>query len=269
MMALTNHSLKFLLLGSFELNQNGHPAGSDLRRKTRALLAYLIATRWPNSRQSLSEMFCQESADPLGALRWNLSAIRRQLGPDVLRVSGKQVQFNPEAGMVDLKAFVRALQGDLTVQSIEELEAAVSLYRGDFLAGMVLPDAPDFELWLLGERARMQHLYERGLAHLIVRLIGEHLYESAIYWAFCLVQTNPLHEEAHQHLIWLYAQTGQRKAALAHYEKCRHLLQRELHAEPTPTLQALYKAVLSNQIETFLQTQMHTLTHTKLHTMLG
>lgn len=252
MMVLTDNFVKFLLLGSFELSQNGRPAGSDLRRKTRALLAYLIATRWPHSRQTLSELFCQESADPAGTLRWNLCAIGRHLGPDVLRLNGNQVQFNPEAGAVDMKGFVRSLQGDLTVQSVEELEAAVSLYRGDFLAGMALPDAPEFELWLLGERARLRHLYERGLAHLVVRLIGEHLYESAIYWALRLVQTNPFYEEGHKHLIWLYAQTGQRQAALAHFEKCRYLLRRELQIEPAQELQTLYKAVLNNQPKPFV-----------------
>jgi DNA-binding SARP family transcriptional activator len=161
------------------------------------------------------------------------------------------VQFNPEVGTVDMKPFVRALQGDLAVQSVTELEAAVSLYRGDFLAGMELPDAPEFEFWLLGERARLRHLYERGLQHLVMRLVEDNAFEAATEWAKRLVQTNPLLEDAHNQLIWLYAHAGQQRIALEHLEKSRLFLHRQLRVEPTPELQTLHKALLSGRLASF------------------
>ena len=89
----------------------------------------------------------------------------------------------------------------------------MSATRREFLAGAALPDMPEFELWLLGERTRLHEYYERGLSELIARLIAVARYADAIARAQQLVQANPLLEQAHARLIWLYAQTGQRHAA--------------------------------------------------------
>lgn len=121
------------------------------------------------------------------------------------------------------------------------------LNRGEFLAGQTLPDAVDFELWLLGELTRLRALWERGLSELAARSIALGRYESAIQWAQQLVQSNPLLEEAHADLIRLYAQTGQRQAALQQYERCSDLLRQELAVEPMPELQALYARVAAGE----------------------
>src|SRR5688572_12929906 len=67
-------------------------------RKTRAILAYLAATGRPQPRTSLIRLFCQDSDDPARALRWQLSAIRRHIGPDSLLTLGEMVQWNEAAG---------------------------------------------------------------------------------------------------------------------------------------------------------------------------
>ena len=70
----------------------------------------------------------------------------------------------------------------------------------------------------------------------------------AVQYARQLLQHNPLLEEAHGQLIWLYASTGQRHAALQQYEQCRALLQAELGIEPTHELQALKAAIATGQL---------------------
>ena len=55
------------------------------------------------------------------------------------------------------------------------------------------------------------------------RLIACDRHALAIQRARQLVQSNPLLEEAHARLAWLYAQTGQRAAALQQFERCRDL----------------------------------------------
>ena len=37
-----------------------------------------------------------------------------------------------------------------SARSIEQIVAALDLYRGEYLTGVSLPDAPEFDLWLLG-----------------------------------------------------------------------------------------------------------------------
>jgi DNA-binding SARP family transcriptional activator len=82
------------LLGSLEIElASGAPA---LRRKSRALLAYLAATGRPYRRRTLMDMFCQEAGDPAGALRWHLSWLRRQLDPEALLQTEDAICFNSE-----------------------------------------------------------------------------------------------------------------------------------------------------------------------------
>jgi DNA-binding SARP family transcriptional activator len=201
-------------------------------RKTRALLAYLAQTARPHDRLSLSALFCQQSADPGRALRWHLSALRQRLGPAALLTTATTVQLNGQLVQADTLPFAGRLRGDLTRLATADLSAILKTYQGEFLATLTLPDAPEFELWLLGQRAHLHHLYERGVSHLVNRLIGEQAYETAVSWAQQLAQSNPLLEEGHLNLIWLYARLGQRKAALEQYAYYRDLLQRELATEP-------------------------------------
>lgn len=235
------------LLGPFQVIE-GETAVPSPRRKTRALLAYLAATGRAHTRTTLADLFCQEAQNPGRVLRLLLSRIRRQLHPDLLLIEGETVQFDHAAAWVDHAAFVRVLDGDLASHEPNTVAKTVDLVRGQFLDGMALPDAPEFELWLLGERARLQRLYERGLNHLVSRLGDTGEYEGAVARAQQLLQSNSLLEEAHAHLIWLYARTGRREAALEQYVRCRDLLADELAVEPTPELQRLRDDVVAGRI---------------------
>ncbi len=238
--------LSIHLLGSFKV-QFGDKVPT-LRRKTRATLGYLAATNQVHHRQALADMFCQETKNPARSLRSLLSRIRRNLSAEALLTEGETVRFNRDVGWVDCVQFEQVLSADLTEQALDRLAEAVDLYRGEFLEGLHLANAPEFELWLLGERTRMRQLYERGLAGLMTGLIAQGQYEPATLRAQQLVQSNALLEEAHARLILLYAQSGQREAALEQFEQCRELLERELAVEPTPELQALYEQVHSGQV---------------------
>lgn len=239
---------KLYLLGPFQL---AHPEAADLetpRRKTRALLAYLAVAHQLHTRQALMDLFCQDAQSPARALSLLFTRMRQRLGTDVLITDNNTVQFNAQSAWVDFAIFQQQLSGDLSPKSAADLQTAVALYRGEFLEGLTLPDAPEFELWLLGQRAQARHLLERGLLALVQRLSQDGQYDTAVVHARQLLQHNPLLEEAHAQLIWLYAQTGQRDAALRQYEQCRGLLQNELGVEPTDSLQQLQTAILSGEL---------------------
>ncbi|MDJ0752107.1 MAG: AAA family ATPase [Ardenticatenaceae bacterium] len=218
-----------------------------LRRKTRAILAYLAITNRSHTRRHLMDLFCQEAADPSRALAVLLSRIRKLLGKDALHTKNRSIQLNVALVSVDVLTFQEFLGGDVADQSIERVEAAVLLYRGDLLSGLTLNDAPEFELWLLAQRAQMRHLLERGLMRLVSDHVEQNQLDVALRYAQQLVQHNPLLENAHSQLIWLYAQTGQRDAALQQYVYCRELLQRELAVEPGELLQKLASNLEADQ----------------------
>ncbi|MEZ4595058.1 MAG: tetratricopeptide repeat protein, partial [Chloroflexota bacterium] len=234
------------LLGSFSAIVDGQAA--VLRRKTRALVAYLATMGQPQTRRKLMALFCQEANAPSRALAVLLSRVRKQLGAAVLHTQGELVELNFAAVTVDVAHFLAVLEDKGQLSGVAELETAVSLYRAEFLAGLTLDDAPEFDQWVLGQQARFRHLLERGLLRLIEQLMAQDQPGIALPYAQQLVQHNPLLEVAYARLMVLYAQTGQRDAALVQYEKCCAYLQAELAVDPTPELQTVYAQVKAGQI---------------------
>jgi DNA-binding SARP family transcriptional activator len=51
---------------------------------------------------------------------------------------------------------------------VEGLRQAVELYRGDFLEGFYVRDAPEFEGWVLARRARLRELAMGALHRLAI-----------------------------------------------------------------------------------------------------
>jgi DNA-binding SARP family transcriptional activator len=219
----------------------------NLRRKTRALLAYLAEAHGRVRREVLVALFFPDTEDPLGALRWHLSTIRRQVDPTILCADRETVQLDRAMCWVDAEAFERLLDGGVAL-STAQATTAMALYRGEYLAGMNLPDAPEFEMWMLGRRAHYQQRYEQALADLVERLIEAARYAEALAWAQHLIQSNPLAEAAHLQLIRTYALNGQRNAALAHYQQYRRMLKVELQSEPDPTAEALHANVVGGRL---------------------
>ena len=245
---MVKEQFRISLLGQFMVAPTTQRPLPTFRRKTRALLAYLVAMPQPHTRQALMDLFCQDAQAPARALSLLLSRIRRQLDTEVLITHNNSVQFNAQSAWVDYAIFQKQLSGDLLHKPVADIETAVSLYRGEFLEGLTLPDAPEFELWLLGQRAHASHLLENGLLTLAQRFSQDDAYDKAFLYTRQLLHHNPLLEEAHAQLIWLYAQMGQRKAALAQYDQCCALLQTELGVAPTDTLQTLQADILSGKV---------------------
>ena len=242
------YKLAVNLLGEFACELDNNSIAPSISRKTRAVLGYLAATNKPHSRRSLYNRFCHTANDPAGTLRWHLSRIRNYLIPDILITSTDLIQFNDKIGWTDSVFFQTQLDRNLKNVDLDDLIKTMKLYRGEFLVGLSLPDSPEFELWLLAKRMRFQQLYERGLIVIIEQQIANKDYTNAMKWAQQLLQTNPLLEIAHAKAIWLYAQTGQRQAALEQFDSCYNLLQQELAVEPTDELLKLHKQILAGNL---------------------
>src|SRR5262249_52898993 len=124
-----------------------------------------------------------------------------------------------------------------------QLEAATTLYRGDFLDGFYLDGSPAFEQWALLERERLRTLAIAAYQQLVDQSASAGQRDSAIAYAQRLLSLDSLHEPTHRQLMRLLAQAGQRSAALAQYESCRHLLDSELGVAPDETTTALYQQI--------------------------
>ena len=75
------------------------------------------------------------------------------------------------------------------------LRAAAELYRGEFLAGLSLPGAPDFEMWLLLHRESYHAQFVQTLEELIASAMRRSAWTDGVWAAQRLVELEPWHEE--------------------------------------------------------------------------
>jgi DNA-binding SARP family transcriptional activator len=194
--------------------------------KAWGLLAYLVSTDRAHPRSELAELLFGEAADPLGALRWNLAALRRLLDrPDVLK--GDLIRLDLPDAVID----VHELERDQDTSP----EAGAT---GELLQGLSFPDSPRFELWLAGERARLLRTTTSRRRERVLRALAAGDHDLAVRGARDLAAIDPLDEGHQALLIRAHALAGDAPAARAQYERCRALLRRELAIEPGPAVVA-------------------------------
>ncbi|MGH2508808.1 MAG: BTAD domain-containing putative transcriptional regulator [Ktedonobacteraceae bacterium] len=216
------------------------------RRRSRALLYYLVCTQSPQPRERLLTLLCgnanEESArHTFKTLLAEVRALLRSLdtGIEWIISDGDQIKLNPHAPLwLDTEIFEKVAAG-----TSHNLDHATDLYRGSFLDGFFLKDAPDFEDWMRSARDHFQRLYLTTLRRLAELYESENQLEQAITCTQMLLKTDPLVEEAYTYLMHLYWTTGDRVAAIRQYERLCTILTQELAVKPSASTQALYEQI--------------------------
>jgi DNA-binding SARP family transcriptional activator len=239
------------LLGPPRLELDGAPVQIS-RRKVVALLAYLAVTGTSHSRDALATLLWPERSQSRARayLRRALSELNRTLGEGFLAIDRETAALNPNAGIsLDVHAFRQLLAGaethdhpatEVCSECLMRLEEAVELYNDDFMAGFTLRDSPAFDEWQFFKREALREELARVLERLARWHGSQGAYERAITYARRWVGLDPLAEAAHRRLMALYAQSGQRNAALRQYAECERLLQEELGVSPGEETRVLY-----------------------------
>lgn len=236
--------LQIELLGGLSLLKDGVPISGFMSNKVPALLAYLAVTRRAQTRDALAALLWGDlpDADAKNNLRQTLSNLKKFFEP-YLEITRETVAFQPRAPYaLDVEEFQKIGEWK-SENGISRLRALVTLYRGDFLAGFYVRDAPEFEEWILMQRTRMRDLALNGLHALTEYDMAHGAYRDAIGYAARLLEMDAWREEAHRLLMLCYARTGQRSAALAQYQKCRAILKQEFGVEPSAETNALYERI--------------------------
>jgi DNA-binding SARP family transcriptional activator len=134
----------------------------------------LLLLFWPDATQTRA----RHSLDQL------LYALRSSLGEFVFD-GVNPVRLNPDVVGSDVGAFSAALErGDL--------ETAVGEYRGPFLNGFYLSDAPEFERWAETERARLAASYVGALERLAQNAAVAQDHATAVRRWRTLVESDPV-----------------------------------------------------------------------------
>lgn len=252
--------LLLTLLGSLSITLDDRPVAHLESDKVRALLARLaLEPERAFRREALSALLWPEAAPAQAAqnLRQALYNLRRALGEAFLLTTPQTVQFNAAADVtVDALTWRRLWSETQTHRHrrretcppcLERLAKAVSLYRGDLLAGFALQDSAEFDDWLAVERERLHVQALDALTLLANAAERRGDYPAAQEYARRLLALEPWQEAAHRHLMRLLALDGRRAAALEQFEVCRRALDEELGLEPTEETRALHARIRAGE----------------------
>jgi DNA-binding SARP family transcriptional activator len=224
-------------------------------RKAVALLAYLAVTGQPQSRETLTVMLWPEydQASASQALRQTLYTARRHLGKDLLPGIGKKIMLDDSSEVwIDVKEFRAAVDAGTGTdvppdEALLYLQEAAALYQGDFLAGFTLKDSLEFDDWQSFEANSLRQECGRVLERLVRYNRAHGLHDQALEYALRQVQLDQLDELAHRNVIRAYAETGQRAAALRHYDKYEQILVRHLQIQPSKETHKLRHMIMAEQ----------------------
>ena len=265
--------LALYLLGSPRIERNGAPV-RVVRRKSLALLAYLAMTGETHTRDALATLLSpeQDQSQARAGLRYALATLKKALGDGWLEVDRERIGLHPEVVpslansqpapelqlWLDVAEFRAKLaqcrthghpEGQVCSDCLAPLAEAAELYRGDFLAGFTLRDSPSFDEWQFFQTEGLRRELLGALARLAQGHADRGEFELAIAHARRWTALDPLHEPAHRQVMRLYAQSGQRAAALRQYETCRRVLGAELGVEPANKTIAQYGRILAGAAE--------------------
>jgi DNA-binding SARP family transcriptional activator/tetratricopeptide (TPR) repeat protein len=237
-------SLRLYLLGSPTIERGGTPL-PPLSTKAMATLAYLAAHERPVARAHVLALLWPESNEQAAHknLRNTLWLLRRELGHDTV-VGGEHLQLGTSA-WVD----VRMLTGSDGGDAEDEIDVEAMQRGGEFLEGVTLGDAPDFELWLATMREHYHDLILRRLLALVARLRAARRWDEVIVVARRALSRDALQEPVYQLLMEAYAMQGDRAAALRQYDVLRDTLERELGVAPLPESDALRDDIIRGTLQ--------------------
>lgn len=195
--------------------------------KTWGLLAYLTLRPAGASRSHLAGLLFADADDPLAALRWNLSELRRGLGETALR--GDPISLPRQTlDRVDLDVLARGHWRDgMSLPSL----------GGELLEGLHFSGCPSFQVWLDGQRRHAAALTTALLREAALAKLAERETAEATALARRLVALEPLDENFQVLLVRCLAVAGDGIGAARQAAACRALFERELGATPGPALQ--------------------------------
>jgi DNA-binding SARP family transcriptional activator len=235
--------MRFVLLGPVGVSGGHAPAKLDGPR-VKALLAYLLLhANHPVSTTELLDALWGEDVPRSGAtaVQNTIARLRRSVGERVVTVgSGYLVRVEPgELDLLEFRELVAGATGAAPRERAETLREALALWIGAPLGGVESAAYAGRETAAL-EDERLAAVSGRIDAELE---LGQHA--ELVPLLSNLAAEHPLDERFRRQLIVALYRSGRQAAALDVYRETRRLLMDELGLEPSASLRALERSVLT------------------------
>lgn len=178
------------------------------------------------------------------------------MGDEVVSSDREQVHIT-EHVRADLMEFRDAIgqtrthehdAGDVCDACIIHLGRAVAAYRGDFMGGFSIRDAPEFEDWTRTTAESLRLEVGRAYERLATGLASQGDYRSAIEAVNSWLELDSLREPAYRQLMILCAWAGDGAGATEAYRRCVAALSRELGVDPLEETTELHEAILDDDL---------------------
>lgn len=264
---------RLLLLGRPKLISGDSDLIRQIKyRKGVALLGYLAshANAW-HSRERLADLLWPElnasvARTNLRQVLNNLTAVlQTPSGYEALQKDNAAVAIVPHGGLrIDIE-----LLSDTVLDRIKndtpddrlwrrrEIEPWALALGDEFLEGLYLPDAPEFQEWLEVQRTRFRERSALLLECLCRAQHAEGRQEEAVATARHLVALDPFDERRNQLLISMLAESGNASAALEAFNAYRQRLENEMGAQPGPALIAMRDHLVQRLEKNTLPSRLH------------
>lgn len=208
--------------------------------KRLAMLAYLAARPAGErvGRDGILALFWPEltAARAQAGLRNALYFLRSALGPAAIPGCGAAVWLAPEHVSCDAADLIAATPSQTAASLLE-------LYQGEFLDGLHIADAPDFERWVDRMRAALRSRATELAWSLAAQAESAGEWITAAGYARRAAGLAVDVEGAAQRLIRLLDRAGDRAAALVEFERLKSWLQDEFDVPPSPETVVLIEGV--------------------------
>jgi DNA-binding SARP family transcriptional activator len=225
------------LLGGLALQPASGDTPIRLQPRRQALLAVIAASDTGIRRDVAMARLWPESTDTAArnALKQALFGIRAALPEGALQ--GRDTLFLDRSLVsVDRADFLNAL-------AVGDHLGAVQAYRGRFLDGVHVSDAPDFENWAASEAHRLSRLHADALEVLVQDALKRKDSTDAVRWLRIRVETSPLESTPVLQLMQLQVAAGDSPAALGTARTHERALLRELDAVPDAAVLELVRKI--------------------------
>jgi LuxR family maltose regulon positive regulatory protein len=250
-------TLRIQMLGMFRVIRGNQEilAREWQREKARQLFQLLVTLRgnwiqreqicswlWPDTDPEAAE---RQFKVTLNALNSALEPHRPpRIAPFFIRRMGLAYSFAPSFGVwIDVDEFELRVAGAAAEQrefAQRNAQAALQLYRGDFLAEAL------YDPWTTEERERLLARYLSTATTHAARLSDSGDQAGAIQISEQILRRDRCYEEAYQILMRAHARAGSRSQALRSFTRCREALSEDLAIEPLPETIALHERLRRN-----------------------
>ena len=205
----------------------------------RHLLFYLLINS-PCTRDQIASALWPDLSDSKVKASFHTTKFRlnRALGREVIQFDGHAYRVHPDLDYwFDVAHFEHLLEEATQDQRVAKLQEAVALYQADFMQDC-------YADWHLSHREVLREKYLDGLGELARRYMSRRQYRSAIGPLRRGLEVDELRETFHCQLMRALALSGRRSEAIAQYQHCASVLERELETVPSPETSELYQRIL-------------------------